>query len=188
MPTELNREAILDDFAMEEQLAPETLRNYIQKYPMFAVELTDLYHELLLVDLSAATDGIQLETKSAIQPAQQDAVLVANALSGGNLRSLAEKLELPRDYIAGFRDRKFRLGSIPGTLLANLAKSASVSVHQLIAYFHAPHGVGTQMSYKADGKPQGSSELEYDDFVKGLGLNEAEREAHKRLSVSDGSD
>lgn len=188
MPTELNRDAILDDFAMEDPIAPETLRSYIERFPSFAVELTDLYHELLLMDLSSAVDGIQLETKSMVDPAQQDVAFVSNALSGSNLRSLAEKLGLPRDYIAGFRDRKFRLGSIPGTLLANLAKSASISVHQLITYFQAPKGIGSQMSYKADGKPQGYSEIEYDEFVQGLGLNVKELEALKRLSVSDGSD
>jgi hypothetical protein len=61
MSTELNHDAILDDFAMEDPIAPETLRTYIGKYPSLAVELTDLYHELLLVDLTAAADGIELE-------------------------------------------------------------------------------------------------------------------------------
>jgi len=44
---------ILDDFAMEASLGPETLRSYVEKYPTLALELTDLYHELLMVDLSA---------------------------------------------------------------------------------------------------------------------------------------
>lgn len=188
MPTELNRDAILDDFAMEDPIAPETLRSYIERYPTFAVELTDLYHELLLMDLSSAVDGRQLETKSAVNPEQQDVAFVANALSGSNLRNLAEKLDLPRDYISGFRDRKFRLGSVPATLLENLAKLANVSVRQLINYFQAPKGIGPQMAYKADGKPQGYSEIEYDEFVQRLGLNVKELETLKRLSASDGSD
>ncbi len=50
---------------MEDPIAPETLRTYIGKYPSLAVELTDLYHEVLLVDQTAAADGIELETKSA---------------------------------------------------------------------------------------------------------------------------
>ena len=63
--TKKYHDAILDDFAMEDPIAPETLRTYIGKYPSLAVELTDLYHELLLVDQTAAADGIELETKSA---------------------------------------------------------------------------------------------------------------------------
>lgn len=188
MSTELNRDAILDDFAMEDRIAAETLRTYIEKYPSLALELTDLYHELLLVDLSTAVGEIQLETKSAVASSQQDVVHVTNALSGKNLRDLAKKLGLPRDYIAGFRDRKFRLGSIPGTLLVNIAQSADISVHKLVLYFQAGAGSASKLAYKADGKPQGSSMIEYDVFVQGLSLNADELEALKRLSVSDGSD
>ncbi len=188
MSTELNHDAILDDFAMEDPIAPETLRTYIGKYPSLAVELTDLYHELLLVDLIAAADGIELETKSAVVSSQQDVVFVANALSGSNLRNLAKKLGLPRDYIAGFRDRKFRLGSVPGALLTKLARSASVNIHQLMNHLQDTAGSTQQMAHKADEKPQSSAPVEYDEFVEGLALDEKELEALNRLSVSDGSD
>ncbi len=188
MSAELNRDAILDDFAMEDLIVPETLRNYIERYPSLAVELTDLYHELLLVDLSAATDRIQLETKLAVETSRQDVMVVANALSGSSLRDLAKKLGLPRDYIAGFRDRKFRLGSIPGTLLTNLARSASVNIHQLMNYLQDTASSTPQIAHKADGKPQSSAPVEYDAFVEGLALNERELEALIRLSVPDGSD
>ena len=63
--TKKYHDAILDDFAMEDPIAPETLRTYIGKYPSLAVELTDLYHELLLVDQTAAADGIELEQAEA---------------------------------------------------------------------------------------------------------------------------
>lgn len=188
MSTDLDQDNILDDFAMESSLGPETLRSYVKKYPTLALELTDLYHELLMVDLSAAADGMQLNTKSVVESSPQSAASVASTLSGVNLRKLAQKLELPRDYIAGFRDRKIRLGSIPGALLINLARSASVNVHQLIKHLQDIAGPTPQMAHKADGKPQGSGTVEYDDFVKGLGLNESELEALNRLSVTDGQD
>ena len=187
MLTDMEQGNILDDFAMTSPLGPETLRSYVKKYPQLTLELTDLYHELLMVDLSAA-DGMQLNTKSVVENSQQSETSVASALSGVNLRKLAQKLGLPRDYIAGFRDRKVRLGSIPGALLINLARSASVSVHQMIKHFQDIAGSTPQMAHKADGKPQSSAAVEYDDFVKGLGLNESELEALKILSVTDGQD
>ena len=124
--TKKYHDAILDDFAMEDPIAPETLRTYIGKYPSLAVELTDLYHELLLVDQTAAADGIELETKSAVVSSQQDVVFVANALSGSNLRNLAKKLGLPRDCIARWRaerdniERKFS-GVRPSYVSTDLA-------------------------------------------------------------------
>ena len=115
-------------------------------------------------------------------------MFVANALSGSNLRNLAKKLGLPRDYIAGFRDRKFRLGSVPSALLTNLARSASVNIHQLMNHLQDTAGSTQQMAHKADEKPQSSAPVEYDEFVEGLALDEKELEALDRLSVLDGSD
>lgn len=188
MSNEIKQDDVLDDFAMEMPFGPETLQNYIEKYPKLAVELADLYHELLMVDLSAAVDGVPLETKSAVETYQQNSVAVATALSGANLRDMAQKLGLPRDFVAGFRDRKIRPGSIPGTLLTNFARSANVSIHQLINHLQDTTGSTPQMAHKADGKPQGSAPVEYDVFVEGLGLDDSELEALNRLSVSDGSD
>jgi hypothetical protein len=188
MLTDLEQDNILDDFAIETPFGPETLLRYIQEYPTLALELTDLYHELLMVDLSAATDGLQLEAKPTVETSQQNLADVTAALSGTNLRNLAKTLGLPRDFIAGFRDRKIRFGSVPGALLTNLAHSASVSLHQLVGYLMGNAGPTPQMAYKADEKPRKSAAVEFDIFVEGLGLNENELEALNRLSVSDGSD
>jgi len=188
MSTDKQQENILDDFAMESSLGPETLQNYVKKHPSLTAELTDLYHELLMVDLSAAVDEMQLETKPAVETSQQNAGVVAIALSGANLRRLAQNSGLPRDFVAGFRDRKVRLGSIPGTLLANFARTARVSIHQLINHLQGTTRPTPQMAYKADGKPQGSASVEYEDFVAGLRLDESELQALNKLSASDGSD
>lgn len=188
MSNEIDQDDVLDDFAMEMPVGPETLRSYIEKYPKLATELTDLYHELLMVDLSAQADGMQLETKSAFEAADQNLAVVARALSGAQLRDLAQELGLPRDFIAGFRDRKIRLGSIPGNLLTNLAQSASVSVHHMIGYLQNMTAQTPHMAHKADEKPRSSTAVEYDEFVDGLGLSKSELEALTRLSASNGSD
>ncbi|PHR95804.1 MAG: hypothetical protein COA68_16830 [Oceanobacter sp.] len=187
MSAKIDKDGILDDFALESSLGPETLQSYIKKFPSLAVELTDLYHELLLVDLSVA-DVMPLETKSVEERSQFSATLIADALSGRNLRSVARNLGLPRDFIAGFRDRKIRAGSIPGTLVANLARAAKISIHQLIIHLQDTSRPNPRMAFKADAKPQGSDAVDFDDFVAGLGLDESELDALNKLSASDGSD
>ena len=188
MSAKTDKDDILDDFPTEPSLGPETLRSYVQRFPSLAVELTDLYHELRLVDLSTAVDGVPFETNPADVGAQQSAAAVMSALSGTNLRGLAQDLGLPRDFVAGFRDRKIRLGSIPGALLGNLARTAKVGVHQLIYHLQDSTAPTPQMAYKADGKPRGSAPVEFDDFVAGLNLDESELEALNKLSEADGTD
>lgn len=188
MSAKTDKDDILDDFATEPSLGPETLQNYVQRFPSLALELIDLYHELRLVDLSVAVDRMPLETKSADESSQQSTTVVMNALSGTNLRGLAKSLGLPRDFIAGFRDRKIRLGSIPGAVVGNLARTTRVSIHQLIDHLQNTAGPAPQMAYKADAKPQGSAAVEFDDFVAGLDLDESEMEALNKLTASNGSD
>lgn len=188
MSAKTDNDDILDDFATELSLGPETLQNYVQRFPSLAVELTDLYHELRLVDLSVAVDHMPMEKKSATDISQQSTSVVMDALSGPNLRGLAQNLGLPRDFVAGFRDRKIRLGSIPGTVVGKLARTARVSINQLIDHLQNTAGPTPQMAYKADAKPQGSAAVEFDDFVAGLDLDESEMEALNKLSASDGSD
>lgn len=182
MLTDVEQDNILDDFAMEMPFGPQTLRSYIKKYPTLTLELTDLYHELLMVDLSAATDELQLETKFEVETSRQKLAIVTKALSGENLRNLARELGLPRDFIAGFRDRKIRLGSIPGTVLKSLAQISKVGTNQLIIYLQDTSEPAIQMAHKADGKPQNSLPVDYDVFIEGLSLDEGELEALNRLS------
>jgi len=188
MSDEFNRDAILDDFAMEQGLGPELLGTYIEQHPSLVVELVDLYHELLLVDLSSEVEGGQLETKSVIQDSMQETTDVASVLSGNQLRDLAKNLALPRDFIAGFRDRKIRPGSIPGVVLVAVARSADIFVHQLVRHLQGPNNLGPQMAYKAVGKPVPSPQVDYHTFIDGLGLNPAETEALNRITLTDGSD
>ncbi len=64
MLTDIDKDNILDDFAMESSVGQETLRSYVNKYPSLALELIDLYHELLMVDLSVAADGLQANRRN----------------------------------------------------------------------------------------------------------------------------
>lgn len=186
MPTDMDGDDVLSDFALEPNLTPKVLRAYIQRYPELALELTDLFHDLSMVDLADA-QGSNLEQEGLDDAMVGEGVAaVAAALSGSGLRDLARRLELPRDFIAGFRDARVRLGSVPANVLLNLARAMDVKTQYFVVYLQRQHGVTGALALKADAKPQGLSVLEYDDFVESLGLDDNEAAALERLAGSNG--
>lgn len=187
MSNEMELDNILDDFAMETPVCPDTLRRYIEKHPSLVLELTDLYHELLMVDLANKV-GVNAESESTATVSAQSGQVVANALSGSCLRELANDLGMPRDFVAGFRDRKIRFGSIPGSVLLKLSRVAKVNLHLMIEYLQGSATTPPQIAHKAKGKPKGSSQVDYDEFIAGLGLDENEFKALERMIESDGQD
>ena len=186
MPTDMNRDDILADFAMEADLAPSVLKTYIQQYPDLALELTDLFHELTMVDLTnqveLTVEDVELESEALVEGVST----VQSALSGQALRDLAHHLGLPRDFVAGFRDARIRLGSVPSNVLLNMARAIDVKIQHLIAYLQQRSGAAGAFAFKAEAKPQTQTVLEYDEFVESLGLDMDEFEALKRLAGSDG--
>lgn len=186
MPDDTNIENILSEFAMEPVLTPDVLRDYIHRYPHLAVELTDLFHDFTLVDLKSTVESSQPETELESEQLTEEVAAVRAALSGSGLRDLARQLELPRDFIAGFRDARVRLGSVPASILLNLARALDVKTQHFIAHLQRQHGTTSAVAFKADIKPQGQSVMEYDDFINSLNLDKSEVAALKRLAGSNG--
>ena len=185
MPTNTDIKNILSDFAMEAALTPNMLRAYIQRYPDFALELTDLFHELTMVDL-ANTVGLNLADENLEDEKLGEGVAkVRAALSGPGLHDLASRLELPRDFVAGFRDARVRLGSVPSSVLLNLARAIDAKIQYFIAYLQSQHGATRAVAFKADAKPQMPSVLGYDEFIESLSLDDNEVAALVRLARSN---
>lgn len=181
MSTDMNREDVLSDFAMEPNLTSKVLRSYIQRYPGFAVDLTDVFHELNMADLASAAATTLEQERLDDAKVGEGVSAVAAALSGSGLRDLARRLQLPRDFIAGFRDARVRLGSVPANVLLNLAWAMDVKTQYFVVYLQRQDGGTGALAFKADEKPQGLSVLEYDDFVESLGLDDNEAAALERL-------
>ncbi|MEG7364417.1 hypothetical protein, partial [Pseudomonas citronellolis] len=59
-----NREDVLNDFAVEEEMSPAILKAYLQRYPEFTSDLLALFNELSMSDLASAEASLPLETKS----------------------------------------------------------------------------------------------------------------------------
>ena len=181
-----DRENILSDFAMEMGLTANVLRAYIQRYPKLALELTDLFHEITMVDLANAVGTTVGEEEPEGKGIEEGVAMVRTALSGPGLRKLAHRLGLPRDFVAAFRDAKVRPGSVPSSVLLNLARAMDVKTQYFIAYLQRQSGATGMVAFKADAKPQGLSVLEYNEFIESLGLDVNEAAALERLAGSDG--
>ena len=186
MLTDMDRDEILSDFAMEADLAPSVLKAYIQRYPELALELTDLFHELTLGDLAILVEPAGPDIELESEALGQGVVKVQSALSGKALRDLARRLRLPRDFFVGFRDARVRLGSVPSGVLLNLAHAIDVRIQHLIAYLQQRSGATGAVAFRADSKPHPPPVLEYDEFVESLGLDRDEVAALSRLAGSDG--
>jgi hypothetical protein len=186
MTNDINMEDILDEFTMEEPLNHAVLKRYIDTYPGLALELTDLYHELVLTDARNAMENEQLKTKQLTSTTAPACAVLETALAGDELRSLARKVGLPRDFFAGFRDRKVRLGSIPEPVVTGLACELGVAVHALVNFLRSQPRTNTGFAFKADGKPDEGAVLEYSEFIDSLGLSDQEERALDRLCKVNG--
>ena len=186
MPTDMDRDDVLADFAMESDLAPSVLKAYMQQFPELALELTDLFHELTMADLANLIESTVEDVELESEALGEGVATVRSALSGQALRDLSRHLGLPRDFVVGFRDARIRLGSMPSNVLLNLARAIDVRIQYLVAYLQQRSVATGAVAFKADAKPQTQTVLEYDKFVESLGLDKDEFAALKRLAGSDG--
>ena len=186
MPADKDRENILLDFSIEAALTPDVLRAYIHRYPELALELVDLFHELTMVDLRMMVESIPAETDLESEKLGEGVSAVGAALSGARLRDLARQLELPRDFVACFRDARVRLGSVPANVLLSLASAIDVKVQYFITYLQRQSGATSAVALKADIKPHSQPVLEYHEFIDSLGLDDNEAAALERLTEYNG--
>ena len=59
-----NRDDVLSDFTIEEEMSPAVLKDYLQRYPEYTKDLLALFNELSLSDLEATEANVPLETKA----------------------------------------------------------------------------------------------------------------------------
>lgn len=48
-----NRDDVLDDFIVEEEMSPVVLRTYLRRYPEYIKDLLALFNEITMSDLEA---------------------------------------------------------------------------------------------------------------------------------------
>ena len=154
-----SRESVLDAFAVESEPDRSTLERYLRLYPEYAGDLVDLSRELSREvcddDTTLSTVDQRLIDAAWSQHAAAVPAPIADpfaALTVEDWRSVAERLDVPRQVVTALRERRVSLASIPRRFLGKFAEAVSSSVAQLELSW-GPAELAAARSYKADSKP-----------------------------------
>ncbi|MBZ0070153.1 MAG: hypothetical protein K8I04_00260 [Gammaproteobacteria bacterium] len=177
-----SREEVLDAFAVETVHDRKTLERYLRDFPQFAAELADLSRELSRV-VEGGESSLTAHEEALIEVAWQNHVSLEKrsakdplaALSVPQLREVAHALDVPRQVITAFRERRVKLESVPKPFLAALARALSCSVDLLLSGLSAPLGPTLARSYKADVKPSAGAEITFEQLLIDAGVPVAKR-------------
>ena len=173
---------VLDAFAVEVDPGRETLERYLRTYPQYASELVDLSRELarqyppdeipLSTEDQAKIDSAWLRHAAAAPVAIADSFA---ALSVQELRDVAKRLDVPRQVLTAFRNRRVQLSTIPRHFLARLAEATSSSLDQLVDALSSPRSSEFARSYKSDQKPVVSDAVSFEQVLIDAGVPEEKR-------------
>jgi len=177
-------EEVLDAYAVEAVHDRATLESYLRDFPQFAEELVELSREVSRVveydesPLSAAEEALidkawQNHTRPVARSAGEVDPL-AN-LSVPQLRELAHQLDVPRQVITAFRERRVKLESVPKSFLAAFARAVGCTVDLLSSVVSATSGPEFSRSYKADIKPTAGEAISFEKLLIDAGVSEAKR-------------
>lgn len=180
-----NRDDVLSDFTLEENMSPAVLKKYLQRYPEHTKDLLALFNELTLSDLEATEASFPLETK-AMNAEILRVQHVRQSLFGSGVRDLARDLGLPRAFLMGLQANVVHLGSIPAGFLKNLATKLDVRLQDVISGMQQADRQAVAM--KSDTKPGAEPPIEFQDYIEQAGLAEEEQHTLQKLLASDGSD
>lgn len=171
-----SRESVLDAFAVESELGRSTLERYLLLYPEYAGELADLSRELSrevcddTAPLSAADqaliDAAWSQYAKAVSAATADPFA---ALTVDDWRTVAQRLDVPRQVVTALRERRISLVSIPRRFLAMLAEAMRCSVARLEASW-GPAPLVVARSYKADAKPLAREQVTFEQVLIDAGI------------------
>lgn len=179
-----NREDILDDFTLEEDMSPAVLKTYLQRYPEYAEDLLALFHELSMSNLEVAESVLPLEKKS-LSAETIRVQKVRQSLFGTGVRDFAKDIGLPRAFLIGLHAEVVHVSSMPIAFLKNLAKTLDVRIQDVIRGMQL--GGEDAVAFKSDQKPSAQTAMGFQDYVTSASLTENHQRALQKLLVSDGS-
>jgi hypothetical protein len=179
-----SREDVLDAFAVESRHDRATLDRYLRDYPQFAEDLIDLLHELSrAIDVSTAPLNAADQQLIAASWQQYVAARETRAtdffaqLGVAELRAIASRLDVPRQVIAAFRERRIIVASIPRRFLANLAAALGATEEALRSSLQIAPALECARSYKAEVKPQFESQISFEQSLTDAGVPPSRRSA-----------
>jgi len=180
---QIEREDVLDAFAMESKTGPETLARYLRDYPQFARELVDLGRELgrnICEDEAPLSEKEREMINVAWRRHADASPKMATAdpfatLSAAEMREAAKRLDVPRQVVTALRERRVVVATIPQRLLAQLADAVNSTVDHLVAALSVPPASALARSYKADGKPLPNAAVSFEQVLIEAGVSDDRR-------------
>jgi hypothetical protein len=177
-PAQIEREDVLDAFAVESDTSPETLARYLRDFPQFARELIDLGREL---GRDICEDDAPLRERESVMideawrrhaAAAPRAVALDPfaALSAADMREVARRLDVPRQVVTAFRERRVVVETVPRPFLSSLAEALHGTVDHLVVSLSTPTSLALARSYKADGKPTTPTAVSFEQILVEAGV------------------
>lgn len=171
-------ESVLESFLLEDEIDASTLQRYLQRYPEFATELTDLAREIACISdypNYAASEGddalIAQAWRMHADTAPSAKVDPLALLQPKDLNKLASALQLPRQVLAALRERRVIVASMSAKFLDTLAKELACPVSALIEILSSPTAAEPAGSHKSDVKPQMAEKVDFARVLQDAGVD-----------------
>lgn len=180
-------EDVLYAFSIEPRHDRPTFERYLKNYPEYAEELADLFRELvheIRENKETFSSGDRALMDAAWLRHVNSAPQLRNPFgpfSGERLKEIAQILDVPRQVLTVFRERKVAAESVPGRFLRRFANLLDTTFDIFVAYLKQTQQPRFAGSYKSDSKPQA---LRVDSFEKVL-IDAGVPEAKRAVLLSD---
>ncbi len=177
-----SREDVLDAFAVEPKPGRIILERYLRDYPEYAAELIDLSRELSrepcedVEQLSAEDQALITRAwRRHVEAAPKAPADPLASLSVDEQRQLAACLDVPRQVVTAFRERRVIVDSVPRRFLAQLAAAVSSTIDLVIGAL-APQPLSPlARSYKSDEKPTADKPVTFEQLLIEAGVPDEKR-------------
>lgn len=180
--TQPTREDVLDAFAVEQDSGRQTLERYLREFPQYAAELVDLSRELsrnIVVDQQPLSSEdlarIDRAWRQHVQAAPNAGADPFASLSTNQLREIATYLNVPRQVVTAFRQRKVIITSVPRSFLTRLAAAVHSPVDRLVSALSIAPAPSPMQSYRADVKPSVVAPVTFEQVLIDAGVSEEDR-------------
>lgn len=177
----LSLEEVLDAYTVEKNVGRETLERYLEAYAEYAVELVDFSRERSRFSVQINeplgredTALIDKAWKRYLAATSRPAVDVFAAFSVDELRDIANRLGVPRQILAAFREGRVIVESVPRRFLSGLANALKTEV-ELLTQAATQSSLIFARSHKADVKPASDSRVTFDQLLIEAGVPEEKR-------------
>lgn len=176
-----SRDDVLDAFAVEPRADRGTLERYLREYPAYAAELVDLSRELAREacgseEMQSAKDQALIDQawRRHVKAAPKIAADPLASLSIEELRALAKHLDVPRQVITAFRERRVDVASVPQRFLAQLAAATSRTLEGFVGALTLPAPFLAR-SYKSDARPVEGVPVAFEQLLIEAGVTAEKR-------------